>query len=524
MSLLLSFATLQIKVFADDSGGRSVTVQLTSAQTLALFGQSFPALFYNGQSVETVSFDFVKSSRTIVDNVSECFSDWSIGDTSYSIVPPGSKNGFTLNCIDGNSVVNQYFDHSLYYNSDWLGVDSGSIIDRDKISDYEFLLYRCDLSNFIRPVSSTQYDFQFNISFPFALSGLEGWRSIFCTQLATYAADSAFGENTLPYISNVNLGSEIRLYSSGNSLTPVGVTSDTHLFGSNTNFGIAMHPINTCDPSTISIVPPTWNSTKTALSYFGIFGFQVMDEIFSNPVDLSGVTWNIRNIEAQYRFQKQNFDASYTDISDPNSPLYQWDDVCCYIMIMCPILYGEYVIGNPSGSGSSPDYTAPLNDIIDKLDQIVENLNIDVDFDTTNLENTIVSTGNNIVSGIKNLFIPTQTDLINFRLDLEDEFHSFFPAMYTAESKIDSVFRAMEDVSAVDYLMFPGVSVDLPAENGGSANFKIDSGAVLLKPAADRLSALYDCLAIAIDIIATLAFFNMLRNRFNKFFGEGAEE
>lgn len=519
MSLLLCLNTLRINVSADEV--QTATVQLTAAQTLALFGQSIPALYYDGSRVHNVTFDFVKSTRTICDNLDTIFTP----TNDIPVLPSGSKNAFTMNAIDANgNAQNQLFDSQLYSNSSWLGVNEGSIIDRNKIKDYEFLFYKCSFSGFFDPVPSTSYDFQFNINFPISLSGVDGWQSIFGTQIGAYSA-SDYQRNAEPNITNVNYGSEIRLYSSSNSLTPLAVTSDSHMYGYNTKFGYGIHPINTCDPSYVgSTNPATFSALDACTSYFAIFSMQVMDESFTSSFDLSRFSWNIRNVNSQYRLLKQDFDPHYVSENDPNSSNYQYDDPTCYIMIMCPILHGEYTIGSGSGSGSGTDYSPALNDIIDKLDQIVENLNIDVDFDTTNLENTIVTTGNNIVSGIKNLFIPTQTDLINFRLDLEDEFHSFFPAMYTAESKIDSVFRALEDVSAVDYLMFPGVSVDLPAENGGSANFKIDSGAVLLKPAADRLSVLYDCLAIAIDIIATLAFFNMLRNRFNRFFGEGAEE
>lgn len=519
MSLLLSFATLQIKVFAEDQPVQTVTVQLTAAQTLALYGQSFSALYYDGSTVQNVIFNFDKSSKTVVDQCNDVLDSWSYGNQMSSFFPSGVQNGITsFMCNNDNSSTSSLFSNQLWSNSEWLGANNGSIIDRDKLQTYEFLIYKCEGID-TEPVSSSSFDFQFNINFPFVISGVDRFQSVFSSQIGIYTPSMAY--STPHYVRNSNLGSEIRLYGSSNQLYPIATTSDTHISGDSSYFGYFFHPLNTCDPSKIVRAIPTARVLDLVLSYYGVFGMCVLDESISNN-DITGINWNIRNCNSFFAVQKQGFSPEYTDINDPNSPNYQWQDNAVYLMLMCPRIQGDFVIGRPSGS--SPDYTAPLNDIIDKLDQIVENFNIDVDFDTTNLENTIVSTGNSIVTGIKNLFIPTQTDLINFRLDLEDEFHSLFPAFYTAEDKIDSVFSAMQDVSAVDYLTFPGVSVDLPAENGGSANFKIDSGAVALKPFSDRLGALYDCLALAIDIIATLAFFNMLRNRFNKFFGEGAEE
>lgn len=364
------------RVGAEEEPARStVTVQLTAAQTLALFGQSFNALYYNNGIVENVTFEFVKSSRTIVDDVSACFGSWSVGDTTETIVPDGAKNCFTL--YAPNTRGETYFDHALYTNSEWLGSNGGSVIDRDKLLDYEFLLYKCVIGHDVYPVSSQMYDFQFNIYFPFALSGVDSWQSIFCTQLGTYGASSSFGLDPAPIISNTNLGSEIRLYSSNNPIVPVGVTSDTHSFGDNTRFGYALHPINTCDPSLSTGQIPGYAALDDFLSYFGIFSFQILDESFSASTDLTSVSWNIRNIEARFAFQSQGFDPSLSH--DPDVP---WDPMTCYVMVMCPRLRGEFSIGRPSGSGSYIDYTESLDKLIsgsdatnNKLDIIIQKLN-----------------------------------------------------------------------------------------------------------------------------------------------------
>ena len=76
----------------------------------------------------------------------------------------------------------------------------------------------------------------------------------------------------------------------------------------------------------------------------------MLDSTVSNQ-NLSGINWNIRAGDAQANFLKQNFDPLYSDVQDPNSPNYQYEDSGIYIMIMCPIIQGDFSIGRNRSAG-----------------------------------------------------------------------------------------------------------------------------------------------------------------------------
>lgn len=514
---LILFCFPVFSVSAEDV--QTVTVQLTEAQTLALYGTSFSALYFDGSGVQNVTFDYVKSSKQICDEINAVFDSWSYNNVSYSVLPSGSVNAFSMyGCPAGGNLTGslQGFDNSFGFNSDWLGINGGSVISRELLQYYDFLLYRANVAP--RPVNSSIYDFQFNIQFPFLLSGVERFQSLFMVQIGMFTPSSCWG--SIPNISNSNLRGEVRLYGT-NNLVPLAVTSDSYRFGTNNYFGISYHPINTIDPDFISSIGqnvPTYNALDGCLSAFGIFSMSLLDSSVSS--DLTGINWNIRAGDAQAKFLKQDFDPNYTNIIDPNDSNYQYEDDSIYIMVMCPRIQGDFVIGRPSGS--APDYSAPLNDIIDKLDIIANNLNIS--FDTTSLETTIENTGSSVVSGvvngIKGLFLPSQTDILNFRGDMITLFNGKLQGLSDAYTVQNTVFNRLISASAMSCLEAPLIDLrptvnfhltaaDFPNQSVISRDDK-EYLQVPLKPYPDKFGFFYDLVASMIDIVCTGLFINML--------------
>lgn len=368
------------KVSAEESP--TYTVQLTAEQTLALYGQSFNALYYNGSSQQNVTFVFDKSTRQICDELNDIFTTYTIDNTQYSLLPDGAKNAFTMYGVDeiNWTRVTQTFNNCLLGNNVWIGANNGSIIDREKLIGYEFLLYRCDGVS-PRPVNSNSYDFQFNIPFSISISGVEQFKSLYMFQIGMFSASNAF-QNTSVVIPNGNLRSEIRLYGI-NQLVPLDVTSDTFYWGNGTDtskFGLSMHPINSAGMDYVTPSVPTMQVLDRWTSQFGIFSMCVMDSVL-NSAEITGLNWNIRAGDAQFKFLKQGFDPLYSHISDPNAANYQYQDDCIYLMIMCPIIQGDYHINRPGGSGTI-DYTEQIDKLVsgsdatnNKLDIIIQKLN-----------------------------------------------------------------------------------------------------------------------------------------------------
>lgn len=200
------------------------------------------------------------------------------------------------------------------------------------------------------------------------------------------------------------------------------------------------------------------------------------------------------------------------------------------LLIACPTLTSEYVL--PEVSTTAPDIGQQIGDIIisqseinanlalilAKLDAIYQqNFNLDVNISS--------SSQSSLINGIKNLFIPSQNDLVSFRLNLMQELHSAFPAFFTAEDSIYDVFDIFHSVSPVSTVRFPGVSVDFPSGVGtDTVAFSLPAQDVELKPEAQRFSVLYDALALILDIVCTFAVFNMVKSKFHKIFEGSAAD
>ena len=84
--LTVAFLPLYIPDISAHADGQALPVELTSAQTLALYGSSIPALYYDGSSVRSTSFEFYKSSKTLASDCSRVFSDGFLGVTEPAIL------------------------------------------------------------------------------------------------------------------------------------------------------------------------------------------------------------------------------------------------------------------------------------------------------------------------------------------------------------------------------------------------------------------------------------------------------
>ena len=260
----------------------------------------------------------------------------------------------------------------------------------------------------------------------------------------------------------------------------------------------------------------------------------------------------LENIDSQTG-QEQTFDFTQQDMNFANVHSVGWSstvgnvtvrDYHYLVYISCPRVTDGYVL--PDSGGENPDYSGVLDDIsggvsqsntllqqiLAKLDAIYAKMNSQgisisgtVEIGSPSITNIGVAIGNSVSSALRDLFVPTKSQLLSFRLNMENELSSSFPAFYSANTAINNQFGVFHNVSAVSSVRFPGVSLDLPTgQSEQTATFNIAAQDVDLKPASDRLGGLYDALAVIVDIICTLAVFNMFKNRFYRFFEGGASE
>lgn len=146
------------------------------------------------------------------------------------------------------------------------------------------------------------------------------------------------------------------------------------------------------------------------------------------------------------------------------------------------------------------------------------NINVDVDMEETNgLLEGIQSTLSGIVSGIKNLFIPSSESLEVFEENMSELLEAHLGGLYDAADIISGIWTQFENTSAKQSITIPQCSVPLAGEDlvlgGWTVPLKVQG----------MPSVLYESLAWIIDFLAVAAFINMCRNKLEIFLNPDSE-
>lgn len=163
-----------------------------------------------------------------------------------------------------------------------------------------------------------------------------------------------------------------------------------------------------------------------------------------------------------------------------------------YFYITTPTLSTDWVLDLPE------------NDDDDGLLETIKNT-------VTGIASAVVDLASNIANAIKSalrdLFVPDEDDLTDFKADLDDLLEDTFGAAYTANTLLQDAVDGISGVSMADSsIYFPGIYF---------RNYTIVAAQnVPIKP--DGMGYLFDTLATVIDIVCTISVINMLRNRFEK--------
>lgn len=163
-----------------------------------------------------------------------------------------------------------------------------------------------------------------------------------------------------------------------------------------------------------------------------------------------------------------------------------------FIYIACPYI-------TDGASGATGTFTSTT--IVSSQGDI--NVNVDVDMTETNgLLGSVVDLLGGLVDGIAALFVPEQNSLEAFENALADLLMDTFGGIDN-----DMLINVIEDLlthGATESVTFPALSVP-------GTSFSLPAYNVPLKPAAAQNRALYEGVALAIDLVATCAVLNLVQ-------------
>lgn len=495
LSLYIFFSS-SVFVSADEEVRSSLPVTLSAAQTLALYGQQISALYYNGATVSDVTFQFYGSSRTIVDSINNTFENPFVSGVEV-------ENAFALDYAYTPSSHFPRFNVYQYYDSGFLS----QMVSKEEIAPFEFLIYRAPFSP--GTINEESFDFQINIEQSIDISGVDRFQTIYGysygRQISSYMVDD-------DKVSSSNLHSNLSIYGSASSVSPIVSLQDCVYRSSYPNhFALTAMPFSNMAENYDMNTKLETNQGNVDLYLFPAakMALNIVDTgVQSEPITISHSVYNIRASQG-VQLKEWDFQNETVGYSVPY----------VYLILMCPRIYGDYQIpdNKPSGSGS-PDYTAPLNQIIQQLDNIANNFN----FDTTNLETTITNTGNAIVNGIKNLFVPSQSDILTFRGQMIGLFNSKLGGLADVDNMQADIYDHLISASAMQSLDLPLMDlrptvnfyIDKSVmENRGYSCITengVDKVQVPLKPHSDKFGFFYEMVAAIIDVVCTTFFINTL--------------
>lgn len=132
-----------------------------------------------------------------------------------------------------------------------------------------------------------------------------------------------------------------------------------------------------------------------------------------------------------------------------------------------------------------------------------------------NLNSTLEETPNKLLEGIKGLFIPTEQDMIEIKDKWQLLLEERFGALYQAGSLITDFSENFTYKGVQSTIELPYVWIPL-----GDTIFEFGGYDVQIVP--DGFDVLRDALITIIDVVCTLAFLVMLRNKFNKIVGDNS--
>lgn len=442
----LSVAALTVGTAADTTDDLQALITLTPQQSLALFGSSIPAEYYDGSGVNAVTFGFVGLlSEILSDNYK----------VPVSISASGSFWDFDDNPLWAGSIID------------------GPMWGSGGINTTDWLVYSCPIDNVFSNIGYT-VEFTIHVEFPFEIYGLEQFG--FCTassftQLSYRDLDNYPRYN--PVITFSGVDTETGAFESVLSQLSAGYQGSllgqayTIPFPSEAEFENTFPSGNadafyyyTHDLSTGNILPRNsqnlnpvfnrvWcifqggnlqrphegNSQSGVYNIFSINGCDVKYMTVGSP-SLAG--------ELTYTYNSQGVPPSETDFSD-----LQPQQV--YIFIACPKISGNYEIPEPDKTmndiysvamnidGNLVSIGGQLGDILVKLDQIYNRMSsggggVDWNPDIESVDDIPIDTDvqEQIDSALDSVEYPDIEDIdtngVQSMFGLIDRFRSLIPA------------------------------------------------------------------------------------------------
>lgn len=330
--------------------GAFTPVALTPQETLALYGTNLQAVYFDGTTNHDITFTYFNTTSNLYNRYCELINVEPVAGVNLQFV--SNRYGFmsTMNSSHGQLDPNRFV-----YN--------------------DFLVYRCQIDSMTSSLD-TPWTFQVYLENSLAVSGISAfYSSVFWSN---YAGIGNIADYVYP-ISNTGIydnpwipRSSLDLYINGST----DATTFTQLMNDNGSrgfvFGSCMQPYEYHYPSGVGDV------YRTDYNYW--FQGITFDHSVSDVTSGDTFTWDKTILYAQNMNSAMQYSEAWYDEFN-SEDYYSFTDPYVYLLVMCPVLYGEFILPDNSGSGSGTgtDVSSGSGSSID----VNVTVNVDVDVDLT---------------------------------------------------------------------------------------------------------------------------------------------
>lgn len=463
-----------------------IPVSLTAEQTLALYGTNIEGMYWNGSSASSIDFEYIGHTWALGSDYSSSYQDNTLTFGVNAAEYPSDAYP-TANIMGGNAANYIRYTDFLIYKADILQLSHPETFDFTVHIDTSIPLHAAKIESTLCWTP--------DLSRSPSRAEVEQWTSRF----GFYGASSAD-----PYTLFYPLGQASSAYYCGAFKTPVELIDVGEAHG--------------------------YASEQSSLTFCLISASAGSDADNAELIDIGGFSFN--SLYAGTQLYPTSYDFSTGLYSDFTTSAF-------YIMISCPVIYGDYVIGDNSGeidlstieellasqdsslehiSENSFVHTTQLISILGKLNDIYNNM-----LTSGKLDTSLAVQTSSLLSGLQGLFVPSQTDIFNFKLNMETLLQSTFLGMSDAQTLRDQTFIRLANATAAQSVDLPlidlrsaGVNFAMDARSLQASGLTVQNGKIKvpLRPREQEWHTFYEMAAYAIDIIVTIAFLNMLLNKF----------
>lgn len=325
---------------------------LNANESLALFGTSIPAIYYNGVGVDSCTFDYVGNTFDIKQYAVDLYQAGGNGTYPYN-QDIGGRGTWLTNTLGGGLYDDQ---------------NTPSFFNDAFISGTNYLIYRCAFESGL-PASATNFDFQIQVD---STIGIQSQAIAFsCLWTCPDALARRDGNNTSHlYLYNASGFPAGEIASviggrPGNSdwsnrywLGHIGVYLSDVLNYSGAN----------SDPRLLLL-----NNQPTFCGCFVRAGDVTNED--AEPISFNGFRLNCKNV---YKYFQYNFDWSIESYVANGTTQY------VYLLLQCPWVYGDFVLPEPEDSTTLGDINENIDNLVVSTDELrkillrIESTNSDI--------------------------------------------------------------------------------------------------------------------------------------------------